>query len=107
MIENILSTLREDVWNLIEGKKVPKRDFFTFVVYLLLDRQKFLIKDAKELADKIEKIYTNELGTVEDHIENEYGDMIEVLKNMKEELKEQLKPIIENLETKTKNLYDT
>lgn len=99
VIENIVQALKDDVWAIINEEEVPQRDFFSYIIYLLLD-DTFALKEAKEFADRVREIYEGELQEVERHIAEENGDVLKVLRQIKKNVQAQITPILHKIATK-------
>lgn len=97
MEEKIYQAMKEDVWNLIEGKQRQKINFFVFVITLLLEKESFHLGKVQELAKKLEKKYEGKLAQIEEYITQNYGDIIQILKDMKHDLQQEINPILREI----------
>jgi hypothetical protein len=98
MIQSLQKALENDVWRLVDGKEVTKKDFFGFVISLLLQKEDINLKEALHVAQELNDAYDTTLKRIQKYIVDDYGDIIEVLKDVKKDFKEELEPIIQKVE---------
>lgn len=97
MIQSLQKALENDVWRLVDGKEVTKKDFFGFVISLLLQKEHINMKEALQVAQELNDAYDTSLKRIHEYIVEDYGDIIEVLKDVKRDFKRELLPIVEKV----------
>lgn len=97
MIQSLQKALENDVWRLVDGKEVTKKDFFGFVLSLLLQKDNINLKEALKVAQELHEAYDTSLKRIHDYIVEDYGDIIEVLKDVKKDFQTELLPIVEKV----------
>jgi len=98
MLSNIKKALKEDLWEIIDENEIDERDinqFMFFIFYMLLEREKFSMKEVYEVSQSLKNQYYNVLNESKEMAI--IGEPIKALKNIDEKFIEKIKPIIEKL----------
>jgi hypothetical protein len=94
--------LKNDVWKIIEGVKVPKErenKFRILVLQLLLESQGFNLGKAFDIADKLEKKYNKIVDDFNEYLKDSNGDLLDVLKHIDKDFDNKIKPLLEKIKT--------
>lgn len=101
MIENLKKELQKDFWKIINGEEIEeKKDdiFLSYIFYLFLEKKSFLMdevfKEAKILKQKYYKLMEN----FDSLLEENYGQIIDVLKSMNKKYDLEITPIVNKIE---------
>ena len=97
-MDNLKSLIRTDIWKIINGKEIPERDFFSYVLSLLLNNKKILLKDVVDLSKELKNRYSQILGEVHDYIEEGNGEILPALKRLDNDFKLKVLPILKEIE---------
>lgn len=94
--------LKNDVWKLIDGEKVPEvreNKFRLLVLQLLLQSQGFNLGQAFDVADELEERYNKILDNFDEYLGSANGDLLSVLKHIDKDFDDLLKPLLEKIKT--------
>lgn len=94
--------LKNDVWKLIDGVKVPKErvnKFRLLVLQLLLQSQGFNLGKAFDIADDLEKRYNKIIDNFDEYLNNSNGELLDVLKNVDKNYDNKIEPLLEKIKT--------
>ena len=94
--------LKNDVWKIIDGVKVPKErenKFRLLVLQLLLQSQGFNLGEAFNIADNLEERYNKIINDFDEYLNDSNGDLLDVLKNVDKDFDDKIKPLLEKIKT--------
>lgn len=94
--------LKNDIWKIIDGEKVPKErvnKFRLLVLQLLLQSQGFNLGEAFGVADKLEERYNKIIGDFNEYLDDSNGDLLSVLKHIDKDFDDKIKPLLEKIKT--------
>ena len=97
--------LKNDIWKVIDGEKVPKEKknkFRLLVLQLLLESKGFNLGNAFQIADELEKEYNKIVDDFDNCLMDSNGDLINVLKNINDKYDNKIKSLLHKVE-KLKN----
>lgn len=98
--------LKNDVWKVIDGNKVPEErenKFRLLVLQLLLQSQGFNLGEAFHVADKLEARYNKIIDDFDGYINDANGDLLNVLKNVDKDFDDKILPLLEKIKRMNKN----
>jgi hypothetical protein len=90
--------MKEDIWRIINGEETPKRDFFSYVLSLLINNKKILVKDVVDLSKQLNNRYVQILGEVNEYIAQGNGEVLPALQRLDFEFREKVLPIMKEIE---------
>ncbi len=94
--------LKNDVWKIIDGKKVPEErqnKFRLVVLQLLLQSQGFNLGEAFDIADNLEKRYNKIIDNFDEYFNDSNGDLLDVLKNVDKDYDNKIEPLLKKIKT--------
>ena len=94
--------LKNDVWKLIDGEKLPEvriNKFRLLVLQLLLQSQGFNLGEAFNIADDLEGRYNKIVDNFDEYLNGSNGDLLDVLKNVNKDYDNKIKPLLEKIKT--------
>jgi len=94
--------LKNDVWKLIDGEKIPKErenKFRLLVLQLLLQSQGFNLGEAFNIADDLEERYNKIVDNFDEYLNNSNGDLLDVLKSINKDYDNKIEPLLEKIKT--------
>lgn len=94
--------LKNDVWRVIDGGKVPEErenKFRLLVLQLLLQSQGFNLGKAFNIADKLEERYNKIIDDFNEYLDDSNGDLLDVLKHVDKDFDDKIKPLLEKIKT--------
>lgn len=94
--------LKNDVWQIIEGVKLPKErenKFRLLVLQLLLQSQGFNLGEAFDIAEDLEKKYNKIIDDFDKYLNNSNGDLLDILKCIDKDFDDKIKPLLEKIKT--------
>lgn len=94
--------LKNDIWQIIEGVKVPKEKqnkFRFLVLQLLLQSQGFNLGEAFDIAEDLEKKYNKIIEDFDEYLDDSNGDLLDVLKHIDKDFDNKIKPLLEKIKT--------
>jgi len=100
MIENLRKCLKNDIWKVINGEDIKDykvEDFVYFIFYLLLECKSFMPEDVLDLAKKLKESYSGLIKDTYDLIEQDFGQILTVLKDVDKKFVQEINPIIEKI----------
>jgi len=100
--------LKDDVWKIIDGKKLPEvrvNKFRLLVLQLLLQSQGFNLGEAFKMADELEERYNKIIDNFDDYLSQSNGDLLEVLKNINKDYDDKIDPLIEKVKRYKNKIY--
>ena len=92
--------LKNDVWKIIDGEKVPEdrvNKFRLLVLQLLLQSQGFNLGEAFHIADELDGRYNEILDNFDKYLNSANGDLLSVLKHIDKDFDDKLKPLLEKI----------
>ena len=96
MLEDLRKSLKDDLWNVIDGKDVREKtenDFLKLVFSTMIKNNKIIMDEARNISYDIKNLYNYTLENSEKMILDANGKVLEVLKRIYEGFDEELKPI--------------
>lgn len=102
-MDSLKKLIKEDIWKIIYDEEVPNRDFFTYVLSLLLNNKKILLKDVVELSKELKNRYMQILSEVNNYIEQGNGEVLPVLRRLNDDFTANVLPILKQIERYKKN----
>lgn len=102
-MDSLKRLIKEDIWKIINDEEVPDRDFFTYVLSLILNNKKILLKDVVDLSKELKNRYTQILGDVNDYIEQGNGEVLPALRRLNDDFTENVLPILKEIERYKRN----
>lgn len=106
MINNLKKSLKDDIWDKIDGKTPQERediDFVKLVFYLMMENNSFLINDVLNISNEIKNLYKQTLETSEQRLLDANGKILSILKEIDGEFDDKIKKIIEKLQRLKRN----
>jgi len=100
---NLKSLIRDDIWKIINGEEIPDREFFPYVLSLLLNNKKILLKDVVDLSKDLKNRYVQILGEVNNYIEQGNGDVLPALRRLDDDFTEKVLPILNQIKRYKRN----
>jgi len=94
--------LKNDIWKIIDGEKVPKEKvnkFRILVLQLLLQSQGFNLGEAFDIANKLETRYNKIIEDFDEYLNNSNGDLLNILKHIDDDFDDKIKPLLEKIKT--------
>ena len=94
--------LKNDVWKIIDGVKVPEErenKFRILVLQLLLESQGFNLGEAFNIADNLEEKYNKIIDNFDEYLDDSNGDLLDVLKHVDKDYDNKIKPLLEKIKT--------
>lgn len=94
--------LKNDVWKIIDGVKVPEErenKFRILVLQLLLESQGFNLGEAFNIADNLEERYNKIIDNFDDYLNDSNGNLLDVLKHIDKDFDNKIKPLLEKIKT--------
>ena len=94
--------LKNDVWKIIDGVKVPEErinKFRILVLQLLLESQGFNLGEAFDIADNLEERYNKIIDNFDEYLNDSNGDLLVVLKHVDKDFDNKIKPLLEKIKT--------
>jgi len=101
MIEDLKKELQKDFWKLINGKKVEeKKDdiFLNYIFYLFLEKKSFLMNEVFKEAKILKQKYYKLMKKFDVLLEENYGQIIDVLKDINKRYDLEMLPIMNKIE---------
>lgn len=92
--------LKNDVWKVIDGEKIPEErenKFRLLVLQLLLESQGFNLGEAFDIANNLEKKYNKIIDDFDEYLNNSNGDLLDVLKHVDKDYDNKIKPLLEKI----------
>lgn len=100
---NLRKVLREDAWRIIEKKETSNIDFFSFVILLLLDKDKMKLQQVWKQAKKLKSEYNNILEEVENAIIEGNGEVLKALEKLMKKYDQKITPLIREIKSLHEN----
>lgn len=97
-MDNLKDLLKEDIWKIINVEDIPKRNFFDYVLHMLLGSEKILLKDVVYLSKELDNRYNQILGEVNKYILEGNGEVLPTLKRLEKDYKDKIQPILNEIE---------
>lgn len=94
--------LKNDVWQIIDGEKLPDEKINKFrllVLQLLLQSQGFNLGKAFNIADDLEERYNKIVGDFDEYLNDSNGDLLDVLKHIDKDYDDMIKPLLDKIKT--------
>jgi len=94
--------LKNDIWQLIDGKKLPEvrvNKFRLLVLQLLLQSQGFNLGEAFNIANDLEEKYNKIIDSFDECLKDSNGDLLSVLKHIDKDFDDKIKPLLEKIKT--------
>jgi hypothetical protein len=98
ILDNIKNLMKEDIWRIINGEETPKRDFFSYVLSLLITKKKILLRDVVDLSKRLNNRYVQILGEVNDYIAQGNGEVLPALRRLDKEFVDKVLPILKEID---------
>lgn len=98
--------LKNDVWKIIDGEKVPKErvnKFRLLVLQLLLESQGFNLGEAFKMADELEERYNKIIDNFDDYLNQSNGDLLNVLKHINKDYDNKIDPLLKKIKKHNKS----
>lgn len=102
-MDSLKKLIKEDIWKIINNEEVPNRNFFTYVLSLLLNNKKILLKDVVDLSKELKNRYSQILGDVNDYIEQGNGEVLPALRRLNSDYTNKVLPLLREIERYRKN----
>jgi len=96
-LDSLKNLLKTDIWKIINGEEVYVRDFFSYVLSLLLNKKSILLNDVVELSKQLNNRYSQILSEVNEFIIQGNGEVLPALKRLDEEYRNKLLPILNEI----------
>lgn len=97
MLDNLRQLLKDDIWKIIEGEEKPERDFFTYVLHMVLGNEIIKLKDVVELSKRLKNRYNQVLGEIIEYITAGNGEVLPALKELKNKYNDKVLPILNKI----------
>lgn len=94
--------LKNDVWKIIDGAKLPEEKvnkFRLLVLQLLLQSQGFNLGKAFDIADNLEERYNKIIYDFDEYLNDSNGDLLDVLKHIDKDYDNKIKPLLDKIKT--------
>ena len=101
---NLKRALQEDIWEVINGNPLEKKDFKSLVLHLLIESESFILGDAIRLAKELEESYNKVLENIDYYITSEYGDIINVFKAVNKYYDDIIQPLLNRIKSYKKRI---
>lgn len=101
MIENLKKELQKDFWKIINGEEIEeKKDdiFLNYIFYLFLEKKSFLMDEVFKEAKILKRKYYKLMNNFDTLLEENYGQIIDVLKSVNEKYDSEMTPIMNKIE---------
>jgi len=96
-LDSLKILLKEDIWTIINGNTPEKRNFFSYVLSVLLNKKSILLNDVVELSKRLNNRYSQILSEVNEFIIQGNGEVLPALKRLDEEYRNKLLPILNEI----------
>lgn len=96
-MDSLKILLKEDIWTIINGNTPEKRNFFSYVLSVLLNKKSILLNDVVELSKRLNNRYSQILSEVNEFIIQGNGEVLPALKRLDEEYRNKLLPILNEI----------
>ena len=106
MINNLKKSLKNDIWERIDGNKPQERskdEFIKLVFYLMLENNSFLMDDVFNISNEIKDLYEEVLENSEQRLIDANGNMLNILKEINDDFDNKIKVIIRRIKRLKKN----
>lgn len=102
-MDNLRKTIKNDIWDIINGNEAPQRDFFSYVLHSLLNNKKILLKDVVDMSKELKNRYYQILGEVDEYIKQGNGEVLPALRRLDNDFTEKVLPIIKQIKGYKRN----
>ena len=103
ILDNLRKTIKNDIWDIINGNEAPQRDFFSYVLHSLLNNKKILLKDVVDMSKELKNRYYQILGEVDEYIKQGNGEVLPALRRLDNDFTEKVLPIIKQIKGYKRN----
>ena len=103
ILDNVKKLIKNDIWDIINGKESIQRDFFSDVLHFLLNNKKILLKDVVDMSKELKNRYYQILGEVDEYIRQGNGEVLPALRRLDNDFREKVLPIINEIKRYREN----